>query len=330
MAEKSERIRIVPDFSTLALRKQHPGAAAYPIRRKRVLTVEVDFMEYEPQALELNGSDSPQWRQQNDWTHAEVREEMGQILGSSLFAKSARLSRFLRTTVEYLLEGKAEQLKEYTIGTVVYERHPSYDPTVDTIVRTEARRLRAKVNEFYSRDLSSRSVMINFVAGSYVPVIKPRKRTWADHNVPIGDLLRLRGANEDVRIAVSPFRARSTDHAAHLAACDLTDELMFRLSQRTGLSVFRSPSDRDSDSLSQLEIWDRSGVNAVIYGSIRIDGDRMNTTVHLTTIAGLIFWAQRFDLSPVRESLSDDLPDELVNAIVNRLEKSEKSLPLVV
>ena len=279
-------------------------------------------MRHETQTEYETSSDSAELALSFAWTKAEVLEELGQILGSQLFVKSARLSRFLRTTVEYLLEGKEEQLKEYTIGTVVYGRHPSYDPAVDTIVRTEARRLRAKVNEFYSRDLSSRSVMISFVAGSYVPIIRPRSRAQTDHKAPFGHSLQFRSA-DDVRVAVSPFRAWSTEAAALNAACDLTDELTYRLSQRSGLSVFRSCSDRDS--LCQLGIWNRSGVKVVIYGSVRLNGDRMHTTVHLATIAGMILWTQRFDLSPFRESENGPI-EELVNEVVNRLEnRSERA-----
>src|ERR1700733_11819634 len=84
------------------------------------------------------------------WTHDEVRDELGRILKSRFFIKSIRLSCFLSTAVDYLLEGKAHCFKEYTVGTEVYKRSASYDPTVDTIVRTEARRLRTKLREYYS------------------------------------------------------------------------------------------------------------------------------------------------------------------------------------
>ena len=40
-------------------------------------------------------------------------------------------------------------LKEYLIGTEVYERNSSYHPSEDSIVRSEARRLRSKLKEYY-------------------------------------------------------------------------------------------------------------------------------------------------------------------------------------
>jgi hypothetical protein len=66
-----------------------------------------------------------------------------------MFVQSERLGQFLRFTVEITLEGKAETLKEYVIGTHVYGRKPSFHPTKDSIVRSEARRLRLILQEFY-------------------------------------------------------------------------------------------------------------------------------------------------------------------------------------
>jgi hypothetical protein len=52
---------------------------------------------------------------------------------SSIFVQSERLVSFLRFTVETTLNGKAESLKEYVIGTHVYGRKSSYQPAEDSI-----------------------------------------------------------------------------------------------------------------------------------------------------------------------------------------------------
>jgi hypothetical protein len=76
----------------------------------------------------------------------EIRDQISRILESPLFIQSERLGRFLRFTVETTLAGEAGSVKEYLIGTEVYERKPSYHPGEDSIVRSEARRLRRKLN----------------------------------------------------------------------------------------------------------------------------------------------------------------------------------------
>jgi hypothetical protein len=51
-------------------------------------------------------------------------------------------------------------VKEYLIGTEVYERKPPYHPGEDSIVRSEARRLRRKLKEYYESDGKDDPVLI--------------------------------------------------------------------------------------------------------------------------------------------------------------------------
>src|SRR5579859_6849813 len=88
-------------------------------------------------------------QKENAISEEAIRDELSRILESSMFVQSDRLGRFLRFTVETTLAGDAEMLKEYLIGTEVYERKPSYNSSEDSIVRSEARRLRRKLKEYY-------------------------------------------------------------------------------------------------------------------------------------------------------------------------------------
>jgi hypothetical protein len=103
-----------------------------------------------------------------------IREELSRVLQSSMFAQSDRLGRFLRFTVETTLAGEADTLKEYLIGTEVYERNSSYHPSEDSIVRGEARRLRSKLKEYYESVGKDDGVIISYRPGSYVPAFRPR------------------------------------------------------------------------------------------------------------------------------------------------------------
>jgi hypothetical protein len=98
-----------------------------------------------------------------------IHDELSRILKSSIFVQSGRLSKFLRYTVETTLAGAAETLKEYSIGTEVYERKPPYHPGVDSIVRGEARRLRSKLRQYYESAGKDDPVFIYYRTGSYVP-----------------------------------------------------------------------------------------------------------------------------------------------------------------
>ena len=78
-----------------------------------------------------------------------VRDELSRILESPIIAQSDRLVRFLRFTVDATLSGRADTLKEYSIGTEVYDRQDSFNPSDDSIVRSEARRLASRANYLY-------------------------------------------------------------------------------------------------------------------------------------------------------------------------------------
>jgi hypothetical protein len=104
-----------------------------------------------------------------------IRQQLSRILESTVFAQSERLSRFLRFTIETTLAGGGDQLKEYLIGTEVYDRKPPYHPNVDSIVRSEARRLRSKLKEYYEFAGKNDPVFVYYRIGSYVPVFRRQR-----------------------------------------------------------------------------------------------------------------------------------------------------------
>src|SRR3984957_6476768 len=102
----------------------------------------------------------------------EVRTELDRLLRSGLFLKSDRLPRFLPVAMENALAGNTDLLKEYVIGTEVYDRKPPYHPSQDSIVRSEARRLRAKLKDYYESEGKNDPVFIYFRPGPYVPLFR--------------------------------------------------------------------------------------------------------------------------------------------------------------
>ena len=104
----------------------------------------------------------------------QIRGELDRILGSRFLCKSHRLRRFLQFVVEESLLGGQHRLKEYTIGVRVFDRREAFDPRVDSIVRVEARRLRAKLEAYYLAEGRDDSLRIRLHKGSYVPVFEDR------------------------------------------------------------------------------------------------------------------------------------------------------------
>ena len=68
-----------------------------------------------------------------------------------------------------------EALKEYLIGTEVYDRKPPYHPSSDSIVRSEARRLRNKLRQYYESVGKDDPIFIYYRTGSYVPAFRSQR-----------------------------------------------------------------------------------------------------------------------------------------------------------
>jgi TolB-like protein len=100
----------------------------------------------------------------------DVRRQLDRLLASAPFANAGRMSRFLRFVVEQALAGDGGRLKEYVIGIEVFDRDADYDPRVDSIVRVEAARLRAKLAEYHAGEGIGDPVVLTLPKGGYAPV----------------------------------------------------------------------------------------------------------------------------------------------------------------
>ncbi|HYL37983.1 MAG TPA: hypothetical protein VEV17_18855 [Bryobacteraceae bacterium] len=116
-----------------------------------------------------------------------ARQHLKQVLESRAFSRSEQISRFLRFIVERHLEGRDDELKESIIGIEVFGRKPDYDPKHDPIVRTEARRLRARLTEYYEGEGKGDPLVIELPKGGYVPLIRtPRHGQTSTLPDPLG------------------------------------------------------------------------------------------------------------------------------------------------
>jgi Tol biopolymer transport system component len=84
------------------------------------------------------------------------------------------MSRFLRFLAERHLEGHGNQLKESVIAVEVFGRKPDHDPLQDSIVRTEAGRLRGRLAEYYMGEGKDDAIVIELPKGGYTPAFRFR------------------------------------------------------------------------------------------------------------------------------------------------------------
>ena len=86
-----------------------------------------------------------------------------------MFAGAPRLSSLLRYVVEETLKNRADGLKEYALGVAVLGRSSSFDPRLDSIVRVEASKLRARLVSYYKGDGADDPILVELRPGSYIP-----------------------------------------------------------------------------------------------------------------------------------------------------------------
>ena len=116
----------------------------------------------------------------DDLSTEAIQAEVERILASEKFSRSARLRSLLKFTVTQTLQGNANVLKEYVIGTEVLRKPESYDPRSDSLVRVLASRLRVKLKQYYANGGSENPLVINFPKGGYVPVFQRREKIRAE------------------------------------------------------------------------------------------------------------------------------------------------------
>ena len=145
-----------------------------------------------------------------------ARSELKRILSSDELRSAPRLSRFLSYVVERSLAGDAQDLKEYAIGLEVFDRPPTFDPSTDSIVRVQARRLRQRLADYYAGDGARNTHRIEIPTGGYVPVLRqrssprPRSRT----------LLLLAAAAAVLLVAALTARLQQTPEGSVSATAD--------------------------------------------------------------------------------------------------------------
>jgi len=105
----------------------------------------------------------------------ELETGLQRLLDSACFSSSARQQRFLRHLVDGVQSGHTAGLKESVLAIEIFGRSADrFDPTQDSIVRVEARRLRQRLAKYYAGAGATDTWEISLPVGSYVPTIRRR------------------------------------------------------------------------------------------------------------------------------------------------------------
>lgn len=96
------------------------------------------------------------------------------IAASQHLKSSARLREFLFYIAECAIQATPEAATEQQIGIRIFHRHPGYNSSEDSIVRTHARLLRQKVAAYFAEEGSQEEILVEIPKGHYLPVFHAR------------------------------------------------------------------------------------------------------------------------------------------------------------
>jgi hypothetical protein len=106
------------------------------------------------------------------------------VLASEVFLKSPRLSSFLSYICEKAIHGHIEEINETQIGVHVFGSDSNYSPNDDSIVRSQARLLRPRLDLYYRDEGKDDSLRIALRKGSYVPHFEASAVPVPDAEIP--------------------------------------------------------------------------------------------------------------------------------------------------
>lgn len=98
-----------------------------------------------------------------------IHQQLERLFASPFFSRSKRYRDFLRFIVEESLSGRAEGIKERTVGIEVFGRRADYDTNSDPIVRVAAGEIRKRIAQYYIEPSHASELRIEVHPGSYVP-----------------------------------------------------------------------------------------------------------------------------------------------------------------
>jgi len=100
------------------------------------------------------------------------RELVRRIVHSPTFARSERLGTLLTYVCDLALKGREAEINEHTIGHAVFGRSRDYDSAVDGIVRSQASRLRQRLELYFQQEGADEPIRVMIPRGGYVPVFE--------------------------------------------------------------------------------------------------------------------------------------------------------------
>jgi TolB-like protein len=216
--------------------------------------------------------------------------------------------------VEETLEGKDNQIKEYTIGTEVLNKPHGFNPQTDASVRINAVRLRKMLAEYYQQKNGDTQIRIELPKGSYKPSFLPfskideiKSPAHEQENAEFGDIVGI--------LAFSGFTHQTSLDFSISGFCKFLSQKL-SLFQDIKVVSFHSASRYMQEDGRMEHIASSLGLSYYLSGSIEPGNNKLQVSYQLVEAkSNLIIWSQQTETSLLSTSLekaTDTISSQIV------------------
>ena len=260
-------------------------------------------------------------------TAYEVQEQLKEILNSADFQASPRLKNFLKYIVDAVLNGKSTDIKAYTIAVDVFGLNENFDPRTNPLVRTEAGRLRSKLDHYYLLHPESK-IHISIPKGAYTPAFS---------RISEAAINQSQAENTNLSYSFNAQNVSQPEHKATILVLPLTninnsddvEQFIAGLVNEiiVDLTRFRELRVVDYNRLLQLNSITASGeqktadpkARFVLSGSVQFENNIFKIWVDLVdTTTNYNIWGDKFDAA-LDDSSFFELQESIAKLIVYRI-----------
>lgn len=259
-----------------------------------------------------------------------VRKQLQQMLQHQELKRSPILAKFLEFVVISKLEGREDEIKEYTIGVKALGKPASFNPQLDAVVRIHATRLRSFLFKYYNGEGKNDLIFINIPKGAYVPVFDRNEaktevlRHLVNSEAEINPRERFSSYNksESTRpvLAVLPFHNLSPDDSNKNFLISLAEQLTIELARFDSISIISYFATQYFDSATRdvRELGKEIEIDYVLTGSLRLLNGTLRLNIQLMMAdTGNVLWSNSFQRKDLSANNMMDIEHEMISQIAN-------------
>lgn len=225
-----------------------------------------------------------------------INMQLNKMMSDPVFEHSDILKRFLQFVVEESMNGRANQIKEYTVAIKILNKPVCFNPQENGVVRIHAGRLRRALNHYYDSTGFNDPIRIAIPKGNYVPVFS--NNTGNDIAFEKEELEKNDATHKHTVIAVAPFSHGGADNLNSAFAEGMGMQLstaLMNLDQFgvVGYYTMRKIAEKYSDINT---ISNMVGAQYMVTGYIQSNGNAIRIYLQLLrTGSSQVVWSKMFE-----------------------------------